>query len=432
MRFLSRLISAGVSDATPERLARQLRVTNALALLGFVLSVLSVPVDIIGGIATVVLIDVLGAVLFASCWVLDARGLHFAGRVVIIATANTVMLVGVLGAGAAPELRTVFFPLALLPFLVFDLRERVLLTVFAVVPVACYFVTSSLPQHAPQSAMKVYLVYAPLLAFTMIIGGAIVFAYIERTANERLLRTRAKAAQASRLVALGEMASGIAHEIRNPLAAIQLAASHIVERPDDPITVRALGERVQRIVVRTDRIIDALRSFSRDASNDPFTEKPVARVIGEALDLCSKRFSDHGVKLAVDEISPDLVIDCRSVQMSQVLVNLLGNAYDAVVSTQSPWVRIEADVTDGWLELSVTDSGSGISPEARQRLFEPFFTTKGPDRGTGLGLSLSKSIVEAHHGTLELDSDSPNTRFVIRVPLVQDAGDAGMPTRQVQ
>lgn len=432
MRFLGRLISAGVSDTTPERLARQLRVTNALAVLGFVLSVLSAPVDIIGGIATVVIIDVLGAVLFASCWILNARGFHFAGRFVIIATANTVMLVGVLGAGAAPELRAVFFPLALLPFLVFDLRERVLLTMFVLVPVACYFVTSWVPQHAPESAMKVYLVYAPLLAFTMIIGGAIVFAYIERTANERLLMTRAKAAQASRLVALGEMASGIAHEIRNPLAAIQLAASHIVDRPDDPTTVRALAERVQRIVIRTDRIIDALRSFSRDASGDPFTEKQVARVVGEALELCGKRFADHGVELKVGEIPSAMVIDCRSVQLSQVLVNLLGNAYDAVATTQAPWVRIEADALDGWLELSVTDSGGGIPEKARQRLFEPFFTTKGPDRGTGLGLSLSKSIVEAHHGTLELDTDCAHTRFVIRVPLVQDAGDAGMPTRQVQ
>ncbi|MDX2086512.1 MAG: ATP-binding protein [Kofleriaceae bacterium] len=432
MRFLGRLISAGVSDATPERLARQLRVTNGLALLGFALSVLSAPIDIMGGILTVVASDLVGGLLFASTWILNARGFHVAGRVVLCATANAVMLVGVLGAGAAPELRSVFFPLVLMPFLVFDLRERLQLFIFVTLPVVSFFGTGWVPQHAPHSALKVYLVYAPLLAFTMIIGGSVIFAYLERTASDRLLRTRAKAAQASRLVALGEMASGIAHEIRNPLAAIRLAASHIVANPDDPAMVRALGERVQRIVVRADRIIDALRSFSRDASGDPFTQRPVARVVSEALELCGKRFSDNNVALTVADIPSDLVIDCRSVQLSQVLVNLLGNAYDAVVSTTAPWVRIDVDATDGWLELSVTDSGSGIPVEARPRLFEPFFTTKGPERGTGLGLSLSKTIVEAHNGTLELDVEVPNTRFVIRVPLVHDAGDAGTATRQAQ
>lgn len=419
MQFVGRLLSAGLSDATPERLARHIRVTNALALVGMVLSLASAPIDVISRVWAVVITDVLGGAMFAACPLLNARGRYLAARISFGLAANLVMLVGVLGAGAAPELRAVFFPLALLPFLIFSLRERGWLAVFVSLPVIGYFATSFAPQHAPESALAVYLVYAPALSFALIIGGSLIFAYVERSANERLAQTQAKAAQATRLVALGEMASGIAHEIRNPLSAIQLAASHIVEQPNDPALVAQLGERIQRIVGRTDRIIDTLRSFSRDASGDPFADKPVERIVGEALELCGKRFADSGVALEVPAISPDLVIECRSVQLSQVLVNLLSNAYDAVAMMPSPWVKIDVATEDASITIAVTDSGAGIPTELRQRLFEPFFTTKGPDRGTGLGLSLSRSIVVAHHGMLELDDRAPNTRFVLRVPRAQ-------------
>jgi signal transduction histidine kinase len=430
MNAVRSVLSAGISDALLEGLVRRVYVTNAVALIGALLSLLSAPIDMFGGEPSVVIADVAGALLFGSCWFLDARGQFTVSRLVLLATANAVIFLGVLGVGSSIELRTLFFPLVLMPFLVFELHERWKLALFVAVPVISYFVTAAVPQQMPQSAMRIYLVYSPALAFTLLVSGSIVFAYVERSTSARLLRTQARAAQASRLVALGEMASGIAHEIRNPLAAIQLAAAHVVERPGDPGEVRVMGERIQRIVSRADRIIDALRSFARDASQDPFVDKPVARVVGEAIELCGKRFTDQGVELAVPEIPADLVISCRSVQLAQVLVNLLSNAFDAVVAAPARWVKIDAHRDAAWLELSVTDSGEGISAEARERLFEPFFTTKGPDRGTGLGLSLSKSIVEAHHGTLELDDDAPHTRFVIRVPLVQ--GDAGTATRHAQ
>ncbi|HVK83052.1 MAG TPA: ATP-binding protein [Kofleriaceae bacterium] len=431
MKAISRLLSAGVTDALPERLTRHLRVTNALALIGAVLTLSSLPIDLYGRAYRVVVVDVLGSVLFTGCWMLNTRGHTTLSRVLFLLTANAVILFGVIGAGATTELRAVFLPLSIAPFLMFGLHERGKLAVFAVMPAIAYFVTAAIEPETPENILKIYVVYAPLLAFTLIVSGAIVFAYVERTASERLVRTQARAAQTERLASLGQMASGIAHEIRNPLQAIQLAAGHVVERSDDPALVKQLGERIQRIVARADRIIDALRSLSRDASKDPFTDTPVERVVGEALELCEKRFSEQNVELAVARIPPELVISCRSVQLSQVLVNLMSNAFDAVSSQPTRWVKVEAQANGGWLVIAVSDSGAGIPPEARDRLFDPFYTTKGPDRGTGLGLSLSRSIVEAHYGTLELDADAPYTRFVMRVPLVQ-GGAAVSPARQVQ
>jgi signal transduction histidine kinase len=420
MVVLDRVLSYGQSDAIPHWLARRVRVSNALALLGMFLTITSVPLDFHASTLLGV-IDLIATAAFALCWILNARGHRTAARVSLMLAAHGVILGGVLEIGGLAELRTVFFPLVLLPFFVFGLGERGWLATFAAIPVAEYFLTA---QVTPVGgvALRVNLIYAPALTFTMIIASSAVFAYIHRNAEDKLQRTQARAAQGARLAALGEMSSSIAHEIRNPLAAIHIAATQVVEHANNPAQIIELGERVQRIVMRASRIIEGLRSFSRDAGGDPFVSTPVERIIADTLELCGKRLADNGVTLTVTGASPDLEVECRSLQLSQVLMNLVSNAYDAVATaTAERWVRIEARREGESIELTVSDSGPGIAGELRDRIFEPFFTTKPVDRGTGLGLSLSRGIVEAHHGTLELDTASPCTRFVIRVPQVQGA-----------
>ena len=423
MGRLDRLLSLGQSDAIPDRLARQVRVTNALALLGVALQIVGLPLDVAGGNATIVAVDLAAIAAGAACLMLNARGHRTAARVLLVATVNAAMLGGVLEMGALPELRAVFFPLAILPFLVFGVAERGWLLTFAAVPVVAYFATAALA-HPPVPGVaapvfQIYQVYAPGLAFVMLVASAYVFAHVEGAAEDKVRAAQAHAAEGARLVALGEMSSGIAHEIRNPLTAIHLAATQIAERSDEPAYVAQLGQRIQRIVMRASRIIDALRSFARDASGDPFVATPVAQIVADSLELCGKRFADHGIELTVGAAPAGLVVECRAVQLAQVLVNLLGNAFDAVASAPERWVRIDVAAQGERLELAVTDSGPGIPAGAHLRIFEPFFTTKGPDRGTGIGLSLSRDLVAAHHGTLELDTAAPHTRFVIRLPLAQ-------------
>jgi signal transduction histidine kinase len=385
-----------------------------------VLTAVGMPLDLAGPGTRVFVIDLVAVATFASCWLLNGRGHRTASRIVLGFVANAVVLDGVLEVGAVAELRAVFFPLVILPFLVFDRAERLWVIVFTAIPVACYFLTWAFQQApAPGAPSAIYVCYAPALAFTAIAAGTYVFVHVERNAEDAVQAAQARAAQGARLAALGEMSSGIAHEIRNPLAAINLAAAQIAERPGEATLVAELGARIQRIVTRASRIIDALRSFTRDASGDPFLPTPVDRIIQDAVDLCGKRFADHGVTLTVGAVPANLVVECRSVQLSQVLVNLLGNAWDAVATATDRWVQIDVHTEGDRLELAVTDSGPGVPADARARIFEPFFTTKSPDRGTGLGLSLSRNLVEAHRGTLTLDPDSPHTRFVIRVPRTQ-------------
>jgi signal transduction histidine kinase len=416
---LERLLSLGHSSTLPDRLGRHVRVTNALALIGALLTSTGIPMDAVGAPRPLVIVDVLCLLLFFSCLYLNARARHTAARLVLLSVANLVVFGGLVQLGGDAELRTMCFPLVLLPFLLFRVVELSSFVVVVIIPIVAYFVTGHIDVDDPGVAHRIYLVYAPILSFVMIIAGTYVFAAIDRSADEKLLHTRARAANSARLAALGEMSGGIAHEVRNPLAAIHLAATQIVERPQETAQVVQLAERISRIVMRASKIIETLRAFARDGTNDPFTRVPVQRILTDTLELCGKRVAEHGVELTVESISEEVFVECRALQLSQVLMNLVVNAYDAVDGLSERWVRIDARCLDDCVEIAVTDSGAGISAAIQPRIFEPFFTTKPVDRGTGLGLSLSRGLMEAHRGTLVLDTTSPNTRFVMRLPAAE-------------
>jgi C4-dicarboxylate-specific signal transduction histidine kinase len=143
----------------------------------------------------------------------------------------------------------------------------------------------------------------------------------------------------------------------------------------------------------------------------------VVSIVKDTIELCGQRFRMSAIELVVDPIPDELRVDCRPAQITQILVNLLSNAHDAVERTAQPWVHIAVEVQGQSpgddVRLVVTDSGPGIPPEIAGRIMEPFFTTKAIGRGTGLGLSVSRGIAETHGGRLELDTRSARTRFVL-------------------
>jgi len=345
---------------------------------------------------------------------------------------NLVFLHATMRLGDQSEQHAVFFALSIAPFFVFSLEERWYLIPFVILPVVEFFAADYVSQWGPvpQFSVAAYRVYSAVLAFSGLIGGLSVFAWItnraERTmrSQQRLLEeTLARSIAAARLTALGEMSSGVAHEIRNPLTAIDLAASQITEHATSPETVAATAERIHRAATRISTIVDSLLAFARDAGSDPLVPVRVEQLFADTLALCHSRFGEHHIELQVPAVPQGLVVQGRATQLQQVLLNLLGNAHDAVESRPAAWVCLDARRTNGWIEIAVTDSGTGIPPGDRDRIFEPFFTTKPLERGTGLGLSMSRGIIGAHHGTLTLDWHAPHTRFVIRLPVGAAAAD---------
>ncbi len=238
----------------------------------------------------------------------------------------------------------------------------------------------------------------------------------ERT--QQLLEAESKLINSAKMAALGEMAGGIAHEVNTPLGTIGLLGDQIeelvTEDPIDRTTIIGMTQGISETVRRITSIVQGLRTFSRDASNDRFDSIAIKRIIDDTLTLCQEKIKYGNIRMQIGNIPPDLVLSCRPVQISQVLVNVINNACDAILPLSERWIKIDAEKKDNFIELSVTDSGSGISEEVRNKIFQPFFTTKEIGKGTGLGLSISQGILKAHHGTLDIDPNCRNTRFVLR------------------
>jgi C4-dicarboxylate-specific signal transduction histidine kinase len=250
--------------------------------------------------------------------------------------------------------------------------------------------------------------------------------------TENLEAQRAKNVQASRLSSLGEMAGGIAHEINNPLAIIHGRTKQIesilqrksdAHAPSDFASLQLeLLEKTKSITKTVDRItkiIKGLKSFARDGSVDQMETTAAKDIIDDTLVFCNEKFKNHGVELDVDLLNVDLNISCQPQQISQVLLNLLNNAFDAQEKKEVKKISIKVVSTNDYVKFSVSDYGEGIKfPE---KLFQAFFTTKPVGQGTGIGLSISYGIVKRHFGNMYLESSQNPTTISFEIPLVRKA-----------
>jgi PAS domain S-box-containing protein len=243
----------------------------------------------------------------------------------------------------------------------------------------------------------------------------------EKRRNLEREEQRAQMLQASKLSALGEMSAGVAHEINNPITIIlgkahrlrTLAENGTLDKP----TVLQTVEKIELTANRIAKIVHALLHFSRDGSANPLQETTAQKLLDEILPLCAERFHKNSVKLIVDA-GPEVSFRCRPVEISQVILNLLNNAFDAVAALPNPWVKLEVRAEGEHLELWVSDAGEGVPPAIRAKIFDPFFTTKEIGKGTGIGLSLARGIVEKHGGRIWIDETNPHTCFRLRLPLM--------------
>jgi C4-dicarboxylate-specific signal transduction histidine kinase len=230
-----------------------------------------------------------------------------------------------------------------------------------------------------------------------------------------------KIIDSAKMSVVGEMAGGIAHEINNPLAIISGKAQILsMKLESDPQNLQAFQEGLKTISVtieRTARIVKGLRSLSRNASHDEFKPANICDLINEVIELCRYKFSMQMVRTVV-VCDKHIEANCRAVEISQVLMNLLSNSFDAIKDLQERWVEICVYEGKDTITFNITDSGAGIPKEVADKIMQPFFTTKEVGKGTGLGLSIAKKIVESHGGSFTLDPSHKNTRFVIEIPKI--------------
>lgn len=242
----------------------------------------------------------------------------------------------------------------------------------------------------------------------------------EKNLQETVERQRAQILSSAKMSALGEMAAGVSHEINNPLAIISGIAS-VMEfelEGDGKLEgefARTQLTKIQKTIDRIGKIVQGLRTFARESASENSKSFELSHMIQETLTFCQERFRIHGVVLTLD-VAEGLTVHGHLTQLSQVLLNLLNNSYDAIQELPEKWISVRAWREGGVVYLSVTDSGPGIPPDIASRMMEPFFTSKEVGKGTGLGLSISLGIIRSHGGSLEYNDRARNTQFIIQLP----------------
>src|SRR6267143_601073 len=242
-----------------------------------------------------------------------------------------------------------------------------------------------------------------------------------RRREQELRDKQEQLVQAGKLATLGELTTGVAHELNNPLNNTGLFVGNaidLIERgvADKGQIVRELRQAMQQVSKAT-QIISHLRTFGRAAplSREPI---PLKQVIERALSLMQEQLRLREIEVTLDLGPQEPVVFGNPIQLEQVFINLLTTARDAVVDSPRKAIRISASVGSAAVEIAFVDTGYGIPSGLEGRIFDPFFTTKEVGKGTGLGLSIAYGIVKEHGGTISVVSaPGEGATFLIHLPL---------------
>jgi len=249
--------------------------------------------------------------------------------------------------------------------------------------------------------------------------------------SEKLSATQAELIQAVKMRALGDLVTGVAHEINNPLMAsdtfLYLLERETEDNPELKKRVLLLKECNRKI----ERIVKKLKEFSRHSEFE-FTAMEVNDAVSSVLAITRQQFLNQGIELDL-RLSESLPrVWCDKNQIEQVLLNLMSNARDAMEGSSQKVLTVQTDLRQKGqqVEIKVTDSGVGMTAEQIEQIFNPFFTTKDSDKSIGLGLSISYQIIDAHQGKIEVKSElNKGTTFIVSLP-VYLGGDERTDTKQ--
>lgn len=362
-----------------------------------------------------------GTIVFApfTLWLIRQDRISLA-RTVFIACCNLYIFCSSLCSGHAINSEYFAVPALFVVLLLTDLEDKKTIAFGLLLPLISWVMASFVQVELPldkaiftPSLISVFRSLNFLSSFSLSVTFLMMFVKVIKLQKMKLIAS-------DKMSTLGEMASGIAHEVNNPLTIIIGTVNIIKKRiPKNELSLEVLEKdllKIESTSMRISKIVKGLQMFSRESNDDPFILSSVESIVNSTLDLSSEKCRKMKIKIQSKIPSAELVINSRASQISQVLLNLINNSIDAIEKLEDRWINIEVSETDLRVLISVTDSGLGIPPSVVKKLMQPFFTTKPVGKGTGLGLSISKGLIEMHHGSLNYISDSKNTKFVIDLP----------------
>ena len=228
----------------------------------------------------------------------------------------------------------------------------------------------------------------------------------------------------SKMSLLGEMASGVAHEINNPLSVISCIAQLLYQKSQkdssfiSPTELKEQSLKMRKMVDRIAKIVSNLRYFSQSPEGQLRYEKvSVSVLIDRVTTLCLQKFKKGQIQFKTELPQRPVNLFCDSLSLCQALFQLLSNAYDAVMKVKGRWIVLEVKCIEDKVHFIVRDSGHGIRKDIAHRIMEPFFTTKDYGQGSGLGLSMCLGVAKAHQGVLFLDEQKSSTEFIFSIPI---------------
>lgn len=265
------------------------------------------------------------------------------------------------------------------------------------------------------------LLVVVLVALVIMVGTGIVAIYrgVIGPLQVELIKSRSLAIQHEKLASLGTLAAGIAHEIRNPLTAINVRlhslSKNLVQNSSEQEDALIIGHEIQRL----ERIVQEFLQFARPAEPKLITVSAES-LLAKVQSLLVSQLERASIRLNLESV-PDIWVRVDPHQIEQVLINLIRNAAESIERDGTITLRVRTGTARltgrkcPVVMLEVSDTGRGIPPEVRKRMFDPFFTTK--EEGTGLGLVIASRIIEKHNGTMQCRSESNRgTTFTIMLP----------------
>jgi C4-dicarboxylate-specific signal transduction histidine kinase len=242
--------------------------------------------------------------------------------------------------------------------------------------------------------------------------------------EQELREKQEQLVQAGKLATLGELTTGVAHELNNPLNNIGLFVGNVLDQVRlghfEKESIEHELENAMEQVRKATAIISHLRTFGRPAAVS-LDAVDVDEVIERSLSLMQEQLRLRAIEIELDLCSEELIVLGNAIQLEQVFINLLTNARDALAKSRGKTIRIATSREDEWIKIRFADTGPGIPRELEQRVFDPFFTTKEVGTGTGLGLSITYSIVKEHGGTISVEpGGGRGARFLIELPVMTE------------